>query len=108
MALRDFIDSTGTRWTAWDIPPVRSFTPPRGGAERRVAPSSGHAPERRSGIDRRRRQVPAQLLHGWICFESEAEKRRLVPPPPGWEEASPDELDAMCREARPQQKVRLD
>jgi len=108
MALRDFIDSDGTRWTAWDIPPVRAFHPQRAGAERRVAPAVARTPERRSGDDRRKRQIPPQLLHGWVCFESEAEKRRLVPPPPGWADASHAELEGYCRQARPQPKVRLD
>lgn len=108
MALRDFIDSDGTPWTAWDIPPVRAFHPQRVGSERRVASTAGHTPERRQGEDRRKRHVPPQLLHGWVCFESDAEKRRLVPPPADWATASDAELEEYCREARPQPKVRLD
>jgi hypothetical protein len=108
MALRDFIDSNGIAWTAWDIPPARAYQPRRAPArERRVQVVSGYTPERRTGEDRRRRQVPPQLLHGWVCFESDLEKRRLVPPPPEWDRASPAELEALLKQAVSQPKLRF-
>ncbi len=99
MALREFVDSEGTVWMVWDVPPARSYDPPRSGTDRRTGESSRHAPERRAVQDRRRRNVPPFLLHGWICFECEREKRRLVPPPPEWDSCSDSELEALCREA---------
>jgi hypothetical protein len=41
----------------------------------------------------------AGLEHGWLCFESVTEKRRLTPIPPGWQERGDDELLALLREA---------
>jgi len=69
---------------------------------------AGFSPERRSGADRRRRRVPPQLLHGWVCFESRREKRRLIPPPVGWDNASDAELEELCSQATPHAKVQLD
>jgi hypothetical protein len=109
MALRDFIDSNGTPWTAWDIPPARAFQPSRAPeSDRRVRAIAGFSPERRTGAERRRRQVPPQLLHGWVCFESNREKRRLIPPPAGWDKASDRELEELCTMATPHAKVQLD
>ena len=99
MALREFVDSEGTVWMAWDVPPARVYDPPRSGTDRRHGEGSAPAPERRAAQDRRRRNVPPFLLHGWICFESEREKRRLVPPPADWDTRSDAELEALCREA---------
>jgi len=39
--------------------------------------------------------LPA-LLRGWLCFESELEKRRLAPVPPGWESMSDRGLAELC------------
>jgi hypothetical protein len=62
-------------------------------------------PERRSGIDRRtvsqRRITLAEGYgSGWLSFESLEEKRRLVPIPRAWEQASNAELRAMCETAK--------
>lgn len=97
MALREFTDSQGTEWSAWDVPPLRVHTPARAGADRRTRETPGYAPERRTGAERRRRE--SGLEGGWLCFQSEAGKRRLAPPPEGWEEAPPEELEALCHRA---------
>lgn len=104
MPLREFIDVQGTAWTAWNVPPPRVYDPPRSGSDRRITSMPGYAPERRSGQDRRRRVVPPELLHGWICFESTDEKRRLMPPPNGWEASTDAELAALCLQAVPQRQ----
>lgn len=101
MALREFRDSAGTAWMAWDVPPVRSFAPERSGQERRVSPTPGYAPERRMLRDRRRMRAAAGLERGWVCFQCESEKRRLAPPPPGWQTAPDSELEALLRAAAP-------
>lgn len=107
MALRDFKDSRGVTWTAWDIPPARAYHR-RADQDRRVRAVEGYTPDRRTGEDRRRRELPRQLLEGWLCFESEVEKRRLVPPPPAWDRASESELEALCAAAVPQPKRQVD
>lgn len=99
MALREFTDSRGTAWTAWDVPPHRVYSNSRGGAERRTTPTPGYSPERRSGRDRRRRVMHPHLQGGWVCFTSGREKRRLYPPPADWSAASDAELEAMCARA---------
>src|SRR5829696_9252591 len=92
MALREFRDSRGTEWTAWDVPPARSFTHTRSGADRRTTPTPNYHPERRVIRDRRRRPVGPQLERGWVCFQSPQEKRRLAPPPPEWDRAPAEAL----------------
>ena len=96
MAHREFVDSHGVRWQAWAVIPTT--------AERR---SEG---ERRFGArdkrDRRTRQqfrVPmdADLVKGWLVFESATEKRRLHPIPPDWDVLTDEELSALCGSAEP-------
>lgn len=101
MALREFKDSQGTAWTAWDVPPPRLYEPIRSGSDRRVRREPVFAPERREGSERRRRSPMAELERGWVCFQSEAEKRRLAPPPDGWDDYSEDELRDLCRRGVP-------
>jgi hypothetical protein len=36
---------------------------------------------------------------GWLTFVSQTEKRRLAPPPPGWDVASLDQLEELCSRA---------
>jgi hypothetical protein len=36
-----------------------------------------------------------ELTRGWLVFECEHEKRRLMPIPPGWDLASDEELCAL-------------
>jgi hypothetical protein len=100
MALREFTDSSGTAWTAWDVPPHRTYTAQRAGVERRTRVVPGYAPERRrSTRDRRMRLTHPELLGGWVCFAARDEKRRLCPPPSGWEACSDAELEALCARA---------
>lgn len=98
MALREFTDSTGNTWTAWDVPPHRVYAPARSEVDRRGKVIPGWTPERRSAGDRRR-GGPTSLARGWVCFASGAEKRRLYPPPAGWEACSDAELEALCASA---------
>lgn len=39
------------------------------------------------------------LAEGWLCFESDAEKRRLTPVPPEWEVCTEAELEELCARA---------
>lgn len=101
MALREFTDSRGTTWTAWDVPPHRVYTQQRAGTDRRTRVVPGFTPERRMR-DRRMRLRHPELTGGWVCFTSGREKRRLSPPPARWDAASDAELEALCAQARQQ------
>jgi hypothetical protein len=74
MAYREFLDSDGQSWRVWS-----------------TVPSLGS--RLRGGFDQ-----------GWLTFErTSADKslplRRLVPIPDGWETASDEQLDRLCRSA---------
>ena len=101
MALREFRDSRGTEWLAWDVAPVRTFASTRSGTERRTTPTPNYHPERRVIRDRRRRPLGLQLERGWVCFQSPQEKRRLAPPPPDWDRAPAEALEALLGAAEP-------
>lgn len=79
MATRTFTDSAGTVWQAWNVVPGENLDWP------------AHA----------RSHLPSALADGWLCFESQAEKRRLHPIPGGWEESSDADLAAYCASAEP-------
>jgi hypothetical protein len=68
-------------------------------------PHPPHPPERRGEPDRRRFNfrrvgVAAVYENGWLCFESEAEKRRLAPVPENWNAADGEQLQAWCQSAK--------
>lgn len=69
-------------------------TPFTGGLERRKTPERRRAPFHRSAA------VSSEYSHGWLCFESEGEKRRLAPVPAGWDEAGPDRLSGWLQAAK--------
>jgi hypothetical protein len=45
------------------------------------------------------RGVAETLKGGWLTFESTTTRKRLAPIPPGWEEATTERLELMCRAA---------
>jgi hypothetical protein len=69
MPMREFTDSAGVAWRVWS-------TVPRADAV-----------------------YDESLRSGWLTFESADTRKRLVPIPRGWEEATPERLDLMCRAA---------
>jgi len=40
------------------------------------------------------------MAAGWLCFESQGEKRRLAPVPEHWEKANERMLAAFCNAAK--------
>lgn len=104
MAHREFHDARGTLWSVWDIDPTtggalithlaRRQESPGGECARRV---SRAAPE----------YVAAALAAGWLCFESENEKRRLAPIPDGWQEMATLQLRELCASAAPVSRQEL-
>lgn len=81
MALRDFQDSQGTRWTVWNVAP--SFALGSAFSNNGAAGHEGQA-----------------LAEGWLCFESETEKRRLAPVPEQWEELTSGALAELLGRAQ--------
>lgn len=98
MALREFRDSEGTQWLAFDVRPDRVFSPVRSQVDRRAG-AAGYTPERR-GRERRVRPFHPMVAYGWICFQSDQEKRRLAPAPEHWETYAPEELERLCRQGK--------
>jgi len=94
MAHREFTDSHGTRWEVWTVRPEY--------AERRREAHPEEVPlrERRERAEFR---VPlgSQWVDGWLCFESNNEKRRLAPVPDDWYEMPEAELERLCETAVP-------
>jgi hypothetical protein len=107
VSYRTFLDSQGKRWEVWLITPAAAE---RRKADRRAASSGGAAykggldrrrtPERRRGPFWRSAAVASEYSNGWLCFETEGEKRRLAPVPPGWEEAGPDRMATWLQAAK--------
>lgn len=107
VSYRTFLDSTGKRWEVWLVTPAAAE---RRKADRRAASARAEGyegfadrrrtPERRKNPFRRTIEVATEYSGGWLCFESEGEKRRLAPVPEGWEEAGPDRMSAWLQAAK--------
>jgi hypothetical protein len=69
MPVLEFEDSNGVRWRVWSTIPRASVV------------------------------LPSEHRGGWLTFDSELGRRRLVPLPAGWESAPPDRLELLCRSA---------
>jgi hypothetical protein len=83
MAVREFTDSRGVDWRAWDVTPTHMHPVTRG------------------------EDYMANLQDGWLVFESGREKRRLEAPYPGnWNMLPIPELEELCRRATPVRRVR--
>ena len=92
--MRIFSDQDGTEWQVWQVTPTVRVYQERRRAERR-SDGQDDAPgtEFRFHDDRRR----GDIQHGWLCFDSGAERRRLYPVPGSWEECSEDQLRLLLR-----------
>jgi hypothetical protein len=107
VSYRTFLDSTGKRWEVWLVTPAAAE---RRKVDRRAGSTGsgvfeGEAnrrrnPERRRGPFRQTVSVASEYSNGWLCFESEGEKKRLAPVPPGWSEAGPDRLVTWLQAAK--------
>jgi hypothetical protein len=108
VSYRTFLDSSGKRWEVWLVTPAAAE---RRKVDRRVV-TPGGTPVVEGFVDRRRSQerrkspfrrnvaVASEYSNGWLCFESEGEKRRLAPVPEGWQEAGPDRLSSLLQAAK--------
>lgn len=111
MGLRSFVAPDGNEWRVWNVVPTLAFHQETREWERRGQDVLAYdGPERRA--EERPTAMPfvnPQLAAGWLCFESDSAKRRLAPMPPGWEEASDEQLAEFWRSAElvAQRKVHL-
>lgn len=81
--LRGFTDSTGVEWRVWEVVPSRA--------------AIGTSPQTQS----RTSLNATPYANGWLCFESELEKRRLAPIPTGWELGTPVDIADLLQQATP-------
>ena len=105
---RTFKDRDGRLWDVWQVHPSAAE---RRFSQRRVFDQDRtDNAERRSGDDRRiaerdaRAPVAAEFAHGWLCFETVGEKRRLAPVPEGWDRADDETIEQWCCVAKPAPK----
>lgn len=109
MSYRTFLDSTGKRWEVWLVTPAaaerrrvdrRASSSGAGGEKATAFADRRRTVERRKNPFRRTIDVASEYSQGWLCFESEGDKRRLAPVPDGWEEAGPDRMTVWLQSAR--------
>lgn len=106
MPLRSFRSADDTQWLVWSVVPGPRRDPERRAGYDRRSPEPVllyTGPERRVAPDRRaaRAMVRPELQDGWLVFESAAERRRLSPIPPAWEQYTEAALERMCARAEP-------
>jgi hypothetical protein len=103
MPYRIFADSAGTEWQVWDIVPRLSERRSGEQTERRVQtdviPFADRRHEARRMAETRRAILRGTYAQGWLCFESNQEKRRLSPIPDDWTTCSDELLEAYARRA---------
>lgn len=87
MPLREFTDSAGKAWRAWDTYPVNAGeTHGKPSAlERFMANQPVHEGMQPAGVRPR-------FQSGWLTFACGDERRRLAPVPAGWEGADEETL----------------
>ena len=102
MAKRQFQTDDGVTWIVWDVHPEDLS---RLAYDRRATSPSADGSARPHGSSRRNEQlVHPELQRGWLCFQSDAEKRRLTPIPAGWHDQPDAMLCEMLQEAVPAPK----
>jgi hypothetical protein len=89
MAVREFTAGDGRRWRAWDV-----------------------TPETLEALTRAEDYLADCYRDGWVVFETfdGTDKRRLYPPPYGWEHRTDAQLDDLLSRAeilRPRRQVRF-
>jgi hypothetical protein len=70
MAQREFVDANGVQWLVWS-----------------TLPSAGSV-------------LAPDMQQGWLTFESDTERRRLVPIPHDWETAGKERMELYSRAAQ--------
>src|SRR3954465_10344779 len=94
MAHRVFTDSVGRQWDVWSVVPERA-------ERRRDGTPVPESEERRKQQEHQFRvRLGDAWSHGWLCFETVGEKRRLAPIPSDWTEVDDQALELLCAGAK--------
>ena len=80
MAHRRFTDSASREWNVWNVVPSTSTDS--------------------------RANLGSDMARGWLCFETDAEKRRLMSFPADWNEMDDGALEKLCNNATPVKRAR--
>lgn len=75
MAVRDFVDEKGNKWRVWAV--LRTSIHPRTAAE----------------------DFLGDYADGWLCFESQQERRRLARYPEDWDKMGDGDLCKLLNKA---------
>ena len=104
MSYRLFEDSKGSEWQVWDIVPRleerRHAAAPDRRVEIKVIPFADRRRAPRRIANTRRSLLRGSFAHGWLCFESQQEKRRLSPIPGDWTTCDEETLESYLLEAK--------
>ena len=102
MSYRLFEDSQGNEWQVWDIIPRLEERRESATTDRRVEVKVIPFADRRRAGRRvavaRRALLRGSYAHGWLCFESRREKRRLSPIPGDWTTCDDETLEGYLHE----------
>lgn len=78
--LRAFTDSAGVEWRVYDVLPSAAVS--------------------ESAVEALSQSLKnTAFANGWLCFESNAEKRRLAPIPDNWAMQAPERLEQLREQA---------
>lgn len=92
---RRFPDEQGRQWDVWEVRP--------GSVERRATPRQLASPPAGLGERRQRPEfrlrLPDHLCDGWLAFETDQERRRLVPIPSEWPQLTQAEMQELLERA---------
>jgi hypothetical protein len=92
-------DKSGVLWEIYEVPAPRLRDARSSELSERKTPD---------GVDigaRLRSPVNNRLASGWLCFESESERRRIGPAPENWGKLSDAELQALLDSAVPAPEI---
>jgi hypothetical protein len=97
MAHREFDGTDGRHWVVWSVQP--EYAERRGLSPTRSQPAVPPPAVERREHHEFRVSLGGKLSQGWLCFETDGEKRRLSPVPMTWETLPHAELEALCATA---------
>lgn len=102
MSYRLFEDSKGTEWQVWDVVPRLEERRATAQTDRRVdikvIPFADRRRTSRRIAQSRRALLRGNYAHGWLCFESKREKRRLSPIPDDWTTCDDETIEHYLRD----------